>query len=237
MFQFSEYIYGNIFGISQVIVGYPFDTLKTNIQNGQTIKPLLQNPKLLYRGVTVPLIMTSLGTSIMFGNYEYFCSKTGNNFLGGMITGIIGSFIITPFDYRKNHLQTNTSRKIISQLHQSLPLPKLIKLYYTGLGYTIARETISMPVYFNTYEYLSTITNPFLAGGFSGMVSWFITYPIDTMKTRIQLSNIDKHNKKMKMLNLIKQGKLYNGLGITLLRAFIVNSTCFHIYEFTKTLI
>lgn len=235
--MFQEYFYGNIFGISQVIVGYPFDTLKTNIQHGKSIKPLLQSPHLLYRGVTVPLVMTSLGTAIMFSNYEYFCSKTGNNFMGGMITGVIGSFIITPFDYRKNYLQTNTSKKIISQLHQSLPLPKLIKLYYTGLGYTIAREIISIPTYFNTYEYLSTFTNSFLAGGFAGMASWFITYPIDTMKTRIQLCNIDKHNKKMKILDLIKQGKLYNGLGITLLRAFIVNSTCFYIYELSKILI
>ena len=232
MFQFKEYLYGNIFGISQVIVGYPFDTLKTNIQNGQSIKLFLQNPKFLYRGVTVPLVMTSMGTSIMFGNYEYFCSKIGNNFLGGMITGIIGSFIITPFDYRKNHLQT-ASRTITSQLHQSLPLPKLIKLYYTGLGYTIARETISMPVYFNTYEYLTTVMNPFLAGGIAGMTSWFITYPIDTMKTRKQLNK----DKNIKMLDLIKQGNLYNGLSITLLRAFIVNSTCFYIYEFSKKLI
>ena len=233
MFQCKEYLYGNIFGISQVIVGYPFDTLKTNIQNGQTVKPLLQNPKLLYRGVTVPLVMTSFGTSIMFGNYEYFCSKTGNNFLGGMITGVIGSFIITPFDYRKNHLQT--SRNITSQLssYRSLPLTKLIKLYYTGLGYTTAREIISMPVYFNTYEYLTTVMNPFLAGGIAGMTSWFITYPIDTMKTRKQLNK----DKNIKILELIKQGNLYNGLSITLLRAFIVNSTCFYLYEFVKTII
>lgn len=232
MFQLKEYLYGNFFGISQIIIGYPFDTLKTNIQNGQSIKLFLQNPKFLYRGVTVPLVMTSIGTSIMFGNYEYFCSKTGNNFIGGMITGIIGSFIITPFDYRKNHLQT-ASRTINSQLHKSLPLPKLIKLYYTGLGYTIARETISIPVYFNTYEYLTTVTNPFLAGGIAGMISWFITYPIDTMKTRKQLNK----DKNIKMLDLIKQGNLYNGLTITLIRAFIVNSTCFYIYEFTKKLI
>lgn len=232
MFQLKEYLYGNIFGISQIIIGYPFDTLKTNIQNGQSIKLFLQNPKFLYRGVTVPLVMTSIGTSIMFGNYEYFCSKTGNNFIGGMITGIIGSFIITPFDYRKNHLQT-ASKTINLQLHKLLPLPKLIKLYYTGLEYTIAREIISMPVYFNTYEYLNTLTNPFLAGGIAGMTSWFITYPIDTMKTRKQLNK----NKNIKMLDIIKQGNLYNGLIITLIRAFIVNSTCFYIYEFSKKLI
>jgi solute carrier family 25 carnitine/acylcarnitine transporter 20/29 len=101
------------------------------------------------------------------------------------------------------------------------------------LGYTIARETISMPVYFNTYEYLTTVTNPFLAGGIAGMTSWFITYPIDTMKTRKQLNK----DKNIKMLDLIKQGNLYNGLSITLLRAFIVNSTCFYIYEFSKKLI
>jgi solute carrier family 25 carnitine/acylcarnitine transporter 20/29 len=228
MFQFKEYLCGNIFGISQIIIGYPFDTIKTNIQNGQSIKFLLHNPKLLYRGVTGPLVMTSFGTSIMFGNYEYFCNKTNNNFLGGILTGLISSFIITPFDYRKNYLQT--SRNIITKLssNSQLSLPQLIKLYYTGLGYTIARETISIPVYFNTYEYLSTITNHFIAGGIAGMTSWFITYPIDTMKTRKQL------NTHLNIQKLFKQGNYYQGITITLLRAFIVNASGFYLYEFVK---
>jgi hypothetical protein len=51
------------------------------------------------------------------------------------------------------------------------------------------------------------------------------------MKTRKQL------NKKLKIQDLIKQGNYYQGITITLLRAFIVNGSGFYLYEFSKTLI
>jgi solute carrier family 25 carnitine/acylcarnitine transporter 20/29 len=109
------------------------------------------------------------------------------------------------------------------------------KLLFTGLKYTICREIISIPCYFSTYHYLnnnykidSIFSNSFIFGGVAGMTSWMCTYPIDTLKTRKQLD----HSKSFK--ELYKMGKLFNGLAITLLRAFIVNGFSFHIYDKLK---
>ena len=68
----KEYILGNIFGITQVLIGHPFDTLKTNLQNSRDIKIFIKNPIQLYRGITYPLLMNSIGTFFLFGNYDYF---------------------------------------------------------------------------------------------------------------------------------------------------------------------
>ncbi len=218
----QEYILGNIFGITQVLIGHPFDTLKTNIQNSTNTKIFLNNPKLLYRGIKYPLLMNSIGTSFLFGNYDYFYRQTNSNMYSGVLTGFISAIALTPFDYRKILQQTQNVNNHF-RINQ-------INKYYSGFNYTLLREVISIPIYFYTYEYLiqDRGVNPFFAGGIAGINSWLFTYPLDTLKTRKQLYQ----TKTIKQL--IKMGSLYNGLGITLIRAFIVNSTSFYIYESIK---
>ena len=79
-------------------------------------------------------------------------------------------------------------------------------------------------------HYLIEYTNPFIAGGIAGVNSWLFTYPIDTLKSRKQLYQ----NKTLK--EMIKMGSLYNGLTITLIRAFVVNSSSFYMYDLIKKL-
>jgi solute carrier family 25 carnitine/acylcarnitine transporter 20/29 len=241
----QEYILGNIFGITQVLIGHPFDTLKTNIQNSTNTRIFFKNPRLLYRGIKYPLLMNSIGTSFLFGNYDYFYRQTNSNMISGVLTGFISAVALTPFDYKKIQLQTNTSSNTssnkLSTKHSSICQNKLfpeigksvkqiIKQYYAGFTYTLVREMISIPIYFYTYEYLTEECkiNPFFAGGSAGISSWLFTYPLDTLKTRRQLYQTKS------IIELTKIGNLFNGLGITLVRAFIVNSTSFYIYDLIK---
>jgi len=71
----------------------------------------------------------------------------------------------------------------------------------------------------------------FFAGCIAGVNSWLFTYPIDTLKTRRQLHHTSS------IRDLVKMGNLFNGLGITLLRAFIVNSCCFSLYDYLQNFI
>ena len=52
--------------------------------------------------------------------------------------------------------------------------------------------------------------NNLISGGLAGITSWTITYPIDTIKTRIQNISFSK---------AIKQYNLFKGLSVSLLRA------------------
>jgi solute carrier family 25 carnitine/acylcarnitine transporter 20/29 len=229
----QEYLLGNLFGITQVIIGHPFDTLKTNLQNSKDIRIFFKKPVELYRGISYPLLMNSIGTSFLFGNYDYFYKETNNRLVSGILTGMISAVILTPFDYKKIQLQTQqrTQQPIITkynnQIHNQIQC-KNIKKYYAGFTYTLTREIISIPIYFYTYHYLNELTNPFIAGGFAGVSSWLSSYPVDTLKTRKQLYQ-DKT-----FMEIVKMGSLYKGLPITLVRAFIVNGTSFYIYNFFR---
>ena len=159
----NEYLLGNVIGISQVIIGYPFDTLKTNLQNSKHIKHLFYKPRLFYKGMQYPLITSMLGTTIMFGNYSYFLEITGNKFISASTTGIIGAFLITPFDYLK------IQRQIQTHQIQDYKMPKLVpfiinqliknpKQLFRGLTLTMLRESIAIPAYFLTFDYMYYLT-------------------------------------------------------------------------------
>ena len=225
----NEYLLGNIFGLSQVIIGYPFDTVKTNLQNSKPIMPLFYSPKLFYKGIQYPLITTMFGTTLMFGNYSYFLELTGNKFVSASATGIIGAFLITPFDYLKiqRQIQEHSNEKTQKNIIDLINNPKQV---FRGMTLTILRETFAIPAYFLTFDYMyyQNSIHPFLSGGIAGINSWLFTYPLDTLKSRRQLY----HNKSLQ--ELIKIGSLYNGLGITLLRGFIVNGASFYFYTIVK---
>lgn len=225
----KEYLLGNIVGITQTLIGHPFDTIKINLQNTSNTKSNIKSninsfykkPLNLYRGISYPLIMNSITTSFLFGNYNYFYKYTNNNIISGILTGCISATITNPFDYKKIILQTSNNNIAIKT--------NIIQQYYSGYTYTLGREIISIPIYFSTYQYIMDHNNnPFLAGGIAGINSWLFSYPLDTLKTRKQIYQ----NKTF--LELLKMKNIFNGLSITLLRAFIVNSTSFYLYALCK---
>jgi solute carrier family 25 carnitine/acylcarnitine transporter 20/29 len=231
----NEYLLGNLFGISQVIIGYPFDTVKTNLQNFKPIVPLFHSPRLFYKGMQYPLLTSMLGTTLMFGNYSYFLEITENKFISASTTGIIGAFLITPFDHLK------IQRQIQAQQAQEYKKPKCTpftinrlftnpKQLFRGLTLTILRESIAIPAYFLTFDYMyyQCHIHPFFSGGIAGINSWLLTYPLDTLKSRRQLYQTKS------LYELRTMGSLYNGLGITLLRGFIVNGASFYFYSMVK---
>ncbi|KXN68212.1 mitochondrial substrate carrier [Conidiobolus coronatus NRRL 28638] len=76
-------------------------------------------------------------------------------------------------------------------------------------------------------------------GGATGIVSWFFSYPMDVIKSRVQSNN----SPSTKLIPNIKQiwnettprGKnFFKGVSVTLVRAFPVNAISFTIYELVK---
>ena len=61
-------------------------------------------------------------------------------------------------------------------------------------------------------------------GGFVGIASWALTYPIDTIKTRS--ITYDKTIKQC-----MSMGKYWGGYRVCIIRAFLVNSAGFGAYE------
>jgi len=221
----KEYIAGGLSGIIQVIIGYPLDTVKILNQNNK--KVTFKN-SFNYKGIKYPLQLAVITNGLVFGlsnklknnrlyDEEYNITKYTNLFSNGYISGIISSPFIYLYDIKKTNAQTDNNNKIKDYIFKSK---------CNGYFMTMMRESIGFGTYFLMYDIMKNKyeNNTFMSGGIAGMANWTITYPIDVIKNR-QLSN------NISMNSAIKMGNLFTGYKYCLLRAFIVNSAIFSVYE------
>lgn len=73
-----------------------------------------------------------------------------------------------------------------------------------------------------------------MAGGLAGVFSWLVTFPIDVIKTRMQVDGFNQQHQYANYWDCLKKSyqsegwKLFTrGLGSTLIRAFPMNAVCF----------
>jgi hypothetical protein len=118
---------------------------------------------------------------------------------------------------------------------------------FRGLGTTILREVPGFGSYFFAYEFMTRSTGEngesgfpvgtvhmLLAGGFSGTLSWVLTYPIDVVKTRLQVDGKGGAYRYSGFIDCLKKSirtdgysVLTRGLTSTILRAFPTNAATF----------
>lgn len=211
----NENISGGISGIFQIIIGHPFDTIKTRLQYGNNFKFNFK----LYKGFKYPLYSSILINSTIYSINNKMYNYLDNYFISGYFTGSISSIIKNPFDIYKIKLQNSYNILTIDN-------------YYRGFIATYFRESLGMSLYFGTYYYACDITNNyFMSGGIAGLISWLGTYPIDVIKTRIQTNNILTYREA------ILYGKLWKGFLPCSIRSVLVNSVGFYIFESSNNLL
>jgi solute carrier family 25 carnitine/acylcarnitine transporter 20/29 len=111
------------------------------------------------------------------------------------------------------------------KLEYKLSISNFLKSY-KNMHIMMIREIPANFIYYSSFDIMKNNDIPiFLGGGIAGVLSWTLTYPLDTIKSRIQ-SNSCKTIKEAYF-----QKKLFNGLGPCIQRAFIVNSFGMYIYE------
>ncbi|XP_068174392.1 solute carrier family 25 member 15a [Antennarius striatus] len=125
--------------------------------------------------------------------------------------------------------------------------------FYEGLTSTIVREVPGYFCFFGAYElsrskfaqYLGTdkdsigVLPLMFSGGFGGACLWFMVFPIDCVKSRIQV-----HSLGGKQVGFMKTFKgiirtegftaLYSGLAPTMIRTFPANGALFLAYELSR---
>ena len=206
----DAYLAGLTSGIVQTIIGHPLDTMKTWSQTNYKINNSY-SLKNLYRGVKYPIISTSFISALTFGVYKNVYDKTNNQYIAGFTAGSIGGIFITPLELLKVSAQENINHG---------------NNMFRGLIPTLLREIPAFTIYFSTYHNLREYNiNVLLSGGIAGLSSWLLTYPLDTIKTRIQT------NKAKSIRDAIKIGGLWKGFRYCAVRSMLVNSIGFYTYE------
>ncbi|KAL3268148.1 hypothetical protein HHI36_007276 [Cryptolaemus montrouzieri] len=265
-----EFVAGCIGGCAGLLVGHPLDTLKVHLQNDSAKNPkykgsmhLIENLVMkeglrgIYKGISSPLLGVSAINAIVFGVYGRTQKKLDNrdalysHFIAGGAAGFFQSFICSPMELAKTRLQVSKSDLGLLKCTQNIYNTEGLRGLYKGLNLTIAREVPSFAAYFVTYEYLTrsekgnhvSTSRMLFAGGVSGLVAWIVIYPIDVIKTRIQLDGFDCKPKYNNAFDCLKKsiaaegyGILSRGLGPTLLRAFPTNAAIFSVVTWTMRL-
>lgn len=135
-------------------------------------------------------------------------------------------------------------------------------ILYTGYWANCLRESVFLGIYFYLYEGLRwkftsnggarAVWGIPLAGGLSGSMAWFLSFPFDFVKTQIQsqplrtlsgsqaTTHVPMKNSPTlwrMVLHLCREKGLlglYAGVTPTVLRSFMVSATRFSVYELVK---
>ena len=196
---------------SQVIVGHPFDTAKVHIQNKQSIFNL--HFKDLYRGYKYPLTSSIITNALLFPIYQRTKYYTGSSF----ISGFLGGALISPFVFVSDYYKI--SRQMAQKPTKSLQ-------YSFGKYSVFWRESIAYSAFFGVYDIMRNQYqySSLFSGAVCGVCNWGTTYPIDVIRCR-QIAQ------QISILSAIKQGRLFDGITICLIRAVFVNAAVFYTYE------
>lgn len=187
-----------------------------------------------------------------------------NQFMAGSAAGFVQSFVTSPMEFAKTRMQLQGQANPKANLPfwqknkilYKNPLDCLKKTFrseglfgiYRGLGCTILRDAPAFGVYFAGYEYLTEkVTDSkgnvntlslLLVGGLAGVLSWIVIYPLDVVKSRLQVDGMDGGARKYKGLwDCVKKSyqaeglKVFaKGLNSTIIRAFPTNAATFAVF-------
>nr|CAH7722292.1 unnamed protein product [Callosobruchus chinensis] len=262
-----DFIAGWFGGMAGVVVGHPLDSVKVLLQSQDCRNPkytgsihcfrtLLKNDGIrgLYRGVYSPLMGVAGVNAIVFGVYGTCLRNMSDpdslksHALAGAAAGLLQSFVCGPVELVKSRMQVaRDGCQSTYQCFKNIYMKEGIRGLNRGITLTILREVPSFSSYFFVYEYLTRTESPepvstprmLCAGGVAGVFTWAISYPMDVLKTRMQVDSRYKSSYDCLKKSLKADGVacLFQGLTPTLIRAFPVNAVTFTVVAWTMRLL
>ncbi|XP_056395258.1 mitochondrial ornithine transporter 1-like isoform X2 [Hyla sarda] len=179
----------------------------------------------------------------------------------GSLASVFSSLVLCPTELVKCRMQTQHEMRMSGYkgiTNKSTPWSIVCDILktegvcglYRGLSSTWLREIPGYFFFFGGYELSSRILNSSsgdqpgalvvtISGGVGGACFWLSVYPVDSVKSRIQVLSIASPSGGflISLLHILKKEgilNLYSGLMPTVIRAFPSNAALFLAYEMTK---
>ncbi|KAI8330057.1 mitochondrial carrier domain-containing protein [Chlamydoabsidia padenii] len=227
----------------------------------------------LFKGVLAPVMGLAGLNAILFVSYGGILRYLNRDnlthpaslsqvYLAGCGAGMACYLFSTPTDLIKIQAQMSRTNKTTYQVAKDIFRRNGLRGFYQGGWITLIRDAPSYGIYFWVYEgmkrYLTEQHNDnvgmaawelLLAGGMAGTISWASIYPIDVIKSRLQMQQVSPLGTTTTPLIVLDQpyisikdcvvrsyrsegvGVFFRGLGPTVLRGFPVNAVTFLMYE------
>lgn len=241
-------------------MGHPLDTIKVNLQTQDPRNPAYrgtwhclrtivakESVRGLYKGIASPVAGVAFVNSIVFGVYgnvqRHHSQPESLNahFIAGSVAGCAQSVISSPMELVKTRLQLQ--HQLGEKYRGSVDCLKKVWLrggfngVFQGFGITALRDVPGFASYFVSYEMMvkkdSSAAHILIAGGLAGVISWVFTYPLDVLKTKMQMDLSGKYSGVLDCV--VKTWKndgpatFTRGISSTLIRAFPTNAVCFFV--------
>lgn len=164
-----------------------------------------------YGGVTSTMLGQAAIKGVVFFVYEWakaYCAATalGDSslalILSACLSGAVGSLVVTPVERIKCIMQATeagTYAGPVACTQQVLRTDGVQGLLFRGLGATLLREVPAYGFYFVSYDVakdflldgslVSPSLVPLLGGAVAGAMAWIPVYPVDVIKTNIQVQD------------------------------------------------
>lgn len=213
----------------------------------------------LFKGMSSPIASVAGINALIFGVYGNVQRRLSDpeslasHAFAGAVAGVVQSFVSSPMELVKTRLQIQEVCASGKQLYKG-PLDCTKQIWrseglrgvFRGLGVTVAREIPAFSVYFASYEAMTRQRDPaqpigtlhmMAAGGFAGVFSWLFTYPIDLIKSRLQVDGMGDGKYAYKgVCDCVVQtyraegmNGFFRGMTSTLIRSFPVNAVTFSV--------
>ena len=250
-----DFVAGWCSGGAVVVACQPIDTILTRRQagaslilGGTNVRSLVNSAGVasLWRGSNVMIGAVPFQNALLMAGYGF--GKRSESywgvFWGGCTGGMAQAFFMSPVELIKVKQQTSLEGKAL-QVGKEIATNSLA---WRGLGATMLRDGIPHGVWFVSYEYCKTemtksflgsseshktITIPIFSGAVAATTAWGVGYPFDLIKTRIQASHGAKGIIET-AVELQKEGNLYRGFGLKLVRSVPASMIGFCIYEYVS---
>lgn len=206
-----------------------------------------------YRGVMPPLVGVTPMFAVSFWGYDVgkrlVGSYTGKQALeftirdistAGFISAVPTTLVAAPFERVKVMMQVESGKKLsMASTIKNIYKEGGLRSVFKGSVATLCRDGPGSAIYFATYEYVKaallapgedlSLLAISTAGGLAGVSMWLAVFPIDTIKSTQQSSNvpisIGQVTKKIYAKGGIKG--FFPGVGPALARSFPANAATF----------
>ena len=253
MINFDSFIAGFAYGTTTVVVGQPFDTIKTRMQaHDQKASVLTTAQKIyqsegvrgLYRGGLPLVIGGALMRSAQFGVYESVLKQIVENssdkpvekifgvlnlnvMLAGFCGGVARGLVEGPFEYIKVRRQVQMPWKFVET--------------FNGSGATIFRNSFlftSFVIYMDiTKQIIPGGLSPFMTGAVCSNLAWLTIWPLDVVKSQLQSGKYIGKSYFYLLRDIVKDGLLFRGIVPGLLRSTIANGFSMVAYKKVESIL
>lgn len=212
--SYRETVAGAGAGMVGTLIGYPFDAVKTTMQTSGVSRSMFatfrhifvaEGAAAFYRGIASPMVALTILNTLNFTSYAVACKFLGIEksvstlqplyFLAGSSVGPLAALVSTPFELVK--IQMQISKQYSSSMTAARCIIRengLVSLY-RGHFVNTSRECLFLGTYFMTYEHMRCSISKIIplsvaipiSGGFAGSFGWFLSFPLDCLKSNIQV--------------------------------------------------